>query len=89
MRGNVPGYELIQARTLEQALARLGDGYRPFAGGTDVMVLFEAGKLEHKRFVSIWGLPELKGRFYDAIRGLATGLWDRLSHAVYGRRRGR
>ena len=25
------------------------------------MVLFEAGKLPHKKFVSIWGLPELKG----------------------------
>ena len=25
------------------------------------MVLFEAGKLQHKKFVSIWGLPELKG----------------------------
>src|SRR5439155_19084119 len=30
-------------------------------GGTDLMVLFEAGKLWHKRFVSIWGLPELRG----------------------------
>jgi len=25
------------------------------------MVLLEAGKLQHKKFVSIWGLPELKG----------------------------
>ena len=25
------------------------------------MVLFEAGKLQHKKFVSIWGLPELRG----------------------------
>jgi CO/xanthine dehydrogenase FAD-binding subunit len=61
MRGNVPAYELIAPKTLEQVLARLGDGWKPFAGGTDLMVLLEAGKLEHKRFVSIWGLADLKG----------------------------
>jgi len=39
-----------------------GEGaWKPFAGGTDLMVLFEAGKLAHKRFVSIWNLPELRG----------------------------
>jgi len=61
MRGNVPAYELIAARSLEHALSVIGDTWKPFAGGTDLMVLFEAGKLQHKRFVSIWGLPELKG----------------------------
>ena len=61
MRGNVPAYELIAARSLDHALSIVGDEWRPFAGGTDLMVLFEAGKLQHKQFVSIWGLPELKG----------------------------
>lgn len=61
MRGNVPAYELIAAKGLEHALSLLGDTWKPFAGGTDLMVLFEAGKLQHKQFVSIWGLPELKG----------------------------
>jgi len=61
MRGYVPDYELIAARSLEHALSLVGEEWRPFAGGTDLMVLLEAGKLPHKKFVSIWGLPELKG----------------------------
>lgn len=61
MRANVPAYELVAPKSLEQALALLGDEWRPFAGGTDLMVLFEAGRLQHKKFVSIWGLQELKG----------------------------
>jgi CO/xanthine dehydrogenase FAD-binding subunit len=61
MRGNVPAYELIAARSLEHALSFIGDTWKPFAGGTDLMVLFEAGKLQHKLFVSIWGLAELRG----------------------------
>src|SRR5271157_1216833 len=35
--------------------------WRPFAGGTDLMVLLEAGKLPHTRYLSIWHLPELRG----------------------------
>jgi CO/xanthine dehydrogenase FAD-binding subunit len=35
--------------------------WKPFAGGTDVMVLLEAGKLPHKKFLNIWNLPELRG----------------------------
>src|SRR5204863_1795727 len=61
MRGYVPAYELIAPKTLEHALSLLGDTWKPFAGGTDLMVLLEAGKLQHKKFVSIWNLPELKG----------------------------
>ena len=61
MRSFVPGYDLIAARNLEHALSLIGEEWRPFAGGTDLMVLFEAGKLAHKKWVSIWGLPELRG----------------------------
>ena len=35
--------------------------WRPFAGGTDLMVLLEAGKLDHRNYVNIWGLSELRG----------------------------
>jgi CO/xanthine dehydrogenase FAD-binding subunit len=35
--------------------------WKPFAGGTDLMVLLEAGQLLHRRFLSIWKLPELRG----------------------------
>ena len=35
--------------------------WKPFAGGTDLMVLLEAGKLDHRNYVNIWGLNELRG----------------------------
>src|SRR5262249_19947534 len=35
--------------------------WKPFAGGTDLMVLLEAGKLEHRNYVNILGLSELSG----------------------------
>jgi CO/xanthine dehydrogenase FAD-binding subunit len=34
--------------------------WKPFAGGTDLMVLLEAGKLPHTKYLSIWHLPELR-----------------------------
>ena len=66
MRSNLPAYELREVRDLAGAVAMLasdrGEGaWKPFAGGTDLMVLFEAGKLAHKRFISIWNLRELRG----------------------------
>ena len=64
MRAYIPDYELKSPGNLTEALALLADEpgvWRPFAGGTDLMVLFEAGRLAHKRFVNIWNLPELRG----------------------------
>jgi CO/xanthine dehydrogenase FAD-binding subunit len=51
---------MVTARSLDDALARLPE-WTPFAGGTDLMVLFEAGRLPQKRFVNIWRLAELTG----------------------------
>jgi CO/xanthine dehydrogenase FAD-binding subunit len=42
-------------------LGLLADGFRPIAGGTDVMVSFEAGKLAHTKWVDIRGLAGLCG----------------------------
>src|SRR5213595_770951 len=64
MRAYVPVYELILPATLNEALDLLtqNDGaWKPFAGGTDLMVLLEAGKLPHKNYVNIWNLKELRG----------------------------
>lgn len=64
MRAFLPDYELKIPANLGEALRLLSDEpgvWRPFAGGTDLMVLLESGKLAHKRFVSLWGLPELRG----------------------------
>jgi CO/xanthine dehydrogenase FAD-binding subunit len=64
MRAYVPAYQLISPGSLSEALDILGrdDGaWKPFAGGTDLMVLLEAGKLPHKNYLNIWNLPELRG----------------------------
>ena len=64
MRAYLPDYELKTPSSLGGVLRLLADEpgvWRPFAGGTDLMVLLEAGKLPHKRFVSLWGMPELCG----------------------------
>ncbi len=42
-------------------LAREPGVWKPFAGGTDLMVLLEAGKLAHTNYLNIWNLPELRG----------------------------
>ena len=64
MRAYLPAYELVVPRTLGDALALLRDepgAWRPFAGGTDLMVLLEAGRLEHRQFFSVRHLAELRG----------------------------
>jgi len=64
MRSYVPAYEMEAPRDLGAVLERMArepGAWKPFAGGTDLMVLLEAGKLSHHKFVNIWGLPELRG----------------------------
>lgn len=64
MRAYLPAYELKTPATLDEALSLMSNApgeWRPFAGGTDLMVLLEAGKLEHRKFFSIWHLKELRG----------------------------
>jgi CO/xanthine dehydrogenase FAD-binding subunit len=64
MRSYVPRYEMQAPPNLAEALERMArepGEWKPFAGGTDLMVLLEAGKLPHRKFLSIWKLPELCG----------------------------
>jgi len=64
MRSYVPSYQLISPANLTDALALLASepgNWQPFAGGTDLMVLLEAGKLPHKNYLNIWNLAELRG----------------------------
>jgi CO/xanthine dehydrogenase FAD-binding subunit len=64
MRAYVPSYQLISPANLSEALeilARDNNKWKPFAGGTDLMVLLEAGRLPHKNYLNIWNLPELRG----------------------------
>jgi CO/xanthine dehydrogenase FAD-binding subunit len=64
MRAFIPNYELVTPVSLSEALDELSrdEGkWQPFAGGTDLMVLLEAGKLPHRNYVNIRNLPELRG----------------------------
>jgi CO/xanthine dehydrogenase FAD-binding subunit len=64
VRAFLPGYFMETPRDLAAALDRMAKEpgvWKPFAGGTDLMVLLEAGKLPHKTFLNIWNLPELRG----------------------------
>jgi CO/xanthine dehydrogenase FAD-binding subunit len=64
VRAYVPAYQLISPASLREALdvlARDDGAWQPFAGGTDLMVLLEAGKLPHENYVNIWNLAELRG----------------------------
>jgi CO/xanthine dehydrogenase FAD-binding subunit len=64
VRAFLPGYHMETPRDLGEALERMAKEpgvWRAFAGGTDLMVLLEAGKLPHKKFLNIWNLAELRG----------------------------
>ncbi len=64
MRAHIPSYQLNHSPDLSSALemlAREPGVWKPFAGGTDLMVLLEAGKLPHKNYLNIWNLKELRG----------------------------
>ena len=64
MRAFIPNYQLTTPASLADALALLKNEpgvWKPFAGGTDLMVLLEAGKLPHRNYINIWKLDELRG----------------------------
>jgi CO/xanthine dehydrogenase FAD-binding subunit len=64
MRSYLPSFELRAPANLAEALDVLASEpgrWRPFAGGTDLMVLFDAGKLTHAHYLSLWHLAELRG----------------------------
>lgn len=64
MRTYLPAYEMQMARDLDDALKLLAadpGAWRPFAGGTDLMVLLESGALSRGKYLSIWDLSDLRG----------------------------
>ena len=63
MRSYPADYELITPGNLDVVLCLLRDEpnqWTPIAGGTEIMVLYGAGKLLARKLVSIWPLPELR-----------------------------
>jgi len=91
MRSFLPAYDLRAPATLAEALALLASdagGWRPFAGGTDLMVQLEAGTLPEARYVGLWRLAELRGvrDTGDAIEiGALTTYTDVLNSALLQR----
>jgi len=75
VRAFLPAYEMETPRDLAAALERLASepgAWKPFAGGTDLMVLLEAGKLPHKKFLNIWNLADLRG-IHVAVEHVTLG----------------
>ncbi len=62
MRSCLPDYDLVASDSLQSTLGMLanGEGWHPIAGGTDLMVLLNAGKLPFRRLVSLRKLEELR-----------------------------
>lgn len=88
MRSYIPNYQLTSPRSLEDVLSLLANEpgvWKPFAGGTDLMVLLEAGKLTHRNYINIWQLAELRGIEVDddhVTLGALTTYTDIQEHAV-------
>jgi CO/xanthine dehydrogenase FAD-binding subunit len=64
MRAYLPAYDLRAPATLSEAvsiLAAAPGAWRPFAGGTDLMVQLESGALPEGRYLGLWKIGELRG----------------------------
>jgi len=88
MRANPAEYELVAPRNLRDALALMANNpgeWMPIAGGTDVMVLYAAGKLLGRKLVSVLSYPELRGISVDLAEiriGAACTYTDLRQHPV-------
>ena len=88
MRTRLADYEMVRTASLADALRTMADApgrWLPFAGGTDLMVLMEAGRLPGRHYLNIWNLGELRGvevaEDHVRIGALAT-YTDLIEHPV-------
>jgi len=88
MKGVVSSFHLSAPAHLEELLEILNKNpgkYRLLAGGTDVMVLLESGKLKHSDWLSLHQISSLQEISYDAQSisiGSAVSYAQIRSHAV-------
>jgi putative cofactor-binding repeat protein len=73
MRADPAEYKLVSPGNLRAVLSLIAADpaqWLPIAGGTDVMVLYSAGKLPNRKLVNIWNIRELQQIevFPDRIR---------------------
>ena len=63
MRSDAAHFDLLAPGSLQAVLSLLSQSpgeFTPIAGGTETMVAFGAGRLQARKFVSLWGLKELR-----------------------------
>jgi len=63
MRSDPANFELVAPGNLSAVISLMAKHpgeWTPIAGGTDLMVLYSAGKLTARKLVSLWNLPELR-----------------------------
>src|SRR5260370_13357589 len=73
MRAGPAEYKLVAPGRLQTILSLMASEpaqWLPIVGGTDVMVLYSAGKLPNRKLINIWNIPELRQieAFPDRIR---------------------
>ncbi|MDR3670373.1 MAG: FAD binding domain-containing protein, partial [Holophaga sp.] len=64
MKSYLPDYEFRRPESLAEALALMAEApgqWQPIAGGTDVMVVLNAGFLKARRLLDLTRFPELRG----------------------------
>ena len=91
MRADPAEYQLVSPGNLQAVLSVLASEpaqWLPIAGGTDVMVLYSAGKLPNRKLINIWNIPELRQIevFPDTIRiGAACTYTALRNHEIISR----
>jgi|ERR1035438_2596911 CO/xanthine dehydrogenase FAD-binding subunit len=91
MRADPAEYECVAPASLRAVVTLLAaepGEWLPLAGGTDVMVLYAAGRLPARKFVSVWNLPELRRITLspeEVIVGAACTYSDIRQHDVVAR----
>ncbi len=86
MRGNAEAHELIAPGNLAGVLDLLASAPRewtPIAGGTELMVAFSAGRLNARKLINLWGIPDLRfiNTMSDSIAiGACTTFCDLRAH---------
>jgi OHCU decarboxylase len=61
MNSYTPDFDMVAPGSLPEVLPLLAENWRPIAGGTDLMVLLQAGHLPFRKLVSVRALSELRG----------------------------
>jgi len=91
VRSDAAHFDLLAPGSLHAVLSLLSQSpgeFTPIAGGTETMVAFGAGRLQARKFVSLWGLKEL--RFISATPetlsiGAGSTFTDIRNHKIIAR----